>query len=93
MSAERDTLAADIAACRRCPMGEKDFDSASGEGAALSTEEAIAYARRSRGERKRPASGWASLTPTERDVVRSLRNAVEPPVDRMSARYHTTLGG
>ncbi len=40
------------------------------EGAALSTEEAIAYAQRGRGERKRPTSGWASLTPTERDVVR-----------------------
>jgi DNA-binding CsgD family transcriptional regulator len=25
--------------------------------------------QRGRGERKRPASGWASLTPTERDVV------------------------
>jgi hypothetical protein len=33
------------------------------EGAALSTEEAIAYAQRGRGERKRPLSGWASLTP------------------------------
>ncbi len=32
--------------------------------------ESIAYAQRGRGERKRPASGWASLTPTERDVVR-----------------------
>ena len=40
------------------------------EGEALSTEEAIAYAQRGRGERKRPASGWASLTPTELDVVR-----------------------
>jgi DNA-binding CsgD family transcriptional regulator len=28
------------------------------------------YAQRGRGERKRPTSGWASLTPTERDVVR-----------------------
>jgi DNA-binding CsgD family transcriptional regulator len=27
-------------------------------------------ARRGRGERKRPASGWASLTPAERDVIR-----------------------
>jgi predicted ATPase len=27
------------------------------------------YAQRGRGERKRPTSGWASLTPTERDVV------------------------
>ncbi len=51
-------------------MGEKDFESAWAEGAALSTEEAIAYAQRGRGERKRPTSGWASLTPTERDVVR-----------------------
>jgi DNA-binding CsgD family transcriptional regulator len=37
---------------------------------ALSTEDAIAYAQRGRGERKRPASGWGALTPTERDVVR-----------------------
>jgi DNA-binding CsgD family transcriptional regulator len=36
----------------------------------LSTEEAIAYAQRGRGQRKRPTSGWSSLTPTERDVVR-----------------------
>src|SRR5262249_23079164 len=54
----------------RDAMGEKDFESAWAKGAALSTEEAIAYAQRGRGERKRPASGWASLTPTERDVVR-----------------------
>ena len=54
----------------RDAMGEKDFDSAWAEGSALSTEEAIAYARRGRGQRKRPTSGWTSLTPTERDVVR-----------------------
>jgi predicted ATPase/class 3 adenylate cyclase/DNA-binding CsgD family transcriptional regulator len=54
----------------RDALGEQAFDSAWAEGAALSTEEAIAYAQRGRGQRKRPASGWASLTPTERDVVR-----------------------
>ena len=58
-----------VAALRNA-MGEKDFDAAWAEGAALSTEEAIAYAQRGRGERKRPASGWASLTPAERDVIR-----------------------
>ena len=58
------------AAGLREALGEKDFDSAWAEGEALSTEEAIAYAQRGRGERKRPASGWASLTPAERDVVR-----------------------
>jgi predicted ATPase/DNA-binding CsgD family transcriptional regulator len=58
------------AATVRDALGEQDFDAAWAEGAALSTEEAIAYAQRGRGQRKRPASGWASLTPTERDVVR-----------------------
>jgi predicted ATPase/class 3 adenylate cyclase/DNA-binding CsgD family transcriptional regulator len=60
---------ASVAALRDV-MGQKDFDAAWAEGAALSTEEAIAYAQRGRGERKRPASGWASLTPAELDVVR-----------------------
>jgi hypothetical protein len=53
----------------RDAMGAKDFESARAEGAALSTEEAIAYPQRGRGERKRPTSGWTSLTPTERQVV------------------------
>jgi DNA-binding CsgD family transcriptional regulator len=56
-------------AALRDAMGEKDFGSAWAEGAALSTEEAIAYAQRRHGERKRPANGWASLTPAELDVV------------------------
>jgi DNA-binding CsgD family transcriptional regulator len=51
-------------------MGEQDFDGAWAEGAGLSLDEVVAYARRGRGERKRPTSGWASLTPTERDVAR-----------------------
>jgi len=54
----------------RNAMGDTDFDTAWAEGATLSTDEAIAYALRGRGERKRPSSGWDSLTPTEHDVVR-----------------------
>jgi DNA-binding CsgD family transcriptional regulator len=57
-------------------LGQKDFDSTWAEGAALSTEEAIAYAQRGRGERKRPASGWGSLTPMENDVVRLVREGM-----------------
>ena len=57
-------------AALRDAMGEADFDAAWAEGAALSTEEAIAYAQRGRGERKRPGSGWESLTPAEQEVVR-----------------------
>jgi predicted ATPase/class 3 adenylate cyclase/DNA-binding CsgD family transcriptional regulator len=60
---------ASVAALRDA-LDEKDFDAAWTEGAALSTEEAIAYAQRGRGQRKRPTNGWASLTPTELDVVR-----------------------
>ncbi|WP_371685612.1 LuxR C-terminal-related transcriptional regulator [Mycobacterium sp. MFM001] len=54
----------------RNAMDPNDFEIAWAEGAALSSEEAIAYAQRGRGERKRPSNGWASLTPTELDVVR-----------------------
>jgi predicted ATPase/class 3 adenylate cyclase/DNA-binding NarL/FixJ family response regulator len=54
----------------RDAMGQEDFDVAWAEGAALSTEEAMAYAQRGRSERKRAASGWASLTPAELEVVR-----------------------
>jgi hypothetical protein len=41
----------------RDALGEKDFDSAWAEGAAMSTEEAIAYSQRGHGERKQPISG------------------------------------
>jgi predicted ATPase/class 3 adenylate cyclase/DNA-binding CsgD family transcriptional regulator len=60
---------ASVAALRNA-MGEADFEAACAEGAAMSAEEAVAYAQRGRGQRKRPTSGWGSLTPTERDVVR-----------------------
>lgn len=53
----------------RNALSEDEFDSAWAEGAALSTEEAIAYAQRGRGERRRATSGWASLTPAELEVV------------------------
>ncbi|MGH9011335.1 MAG: helix-turn-helix transcriptional regulator [Acidimicrobiia bacterium] len=62
---------ADVSALRAA-MGDDAFELAWSEGAALSTAEAVAYAQRGRGERKRPSSGWASLTPAERDVVRLL---------------------
>ena len=60
---------ASVAALRDA-MGDKEFDNAWAEGAALSVEEAIAYAQRGHGQHKRSATGWASLTPTELDVVR-----------------------
>ncbi|OBF37675.1 transcriptional regulator [Mycobacterium sp. ACS1612] len=54
----------------RDALGDNDFQSTWDEGATLTIEEAIAYVGRGRGERKRPSKGWASLTPTELNVVR-----------------------
>jgi DNA-binding CsgD family transcriptional regulator len=55
------------------------LETASAEGRAMTLDAAVAYASRGRGERKRPSSGWASLTPAEREVVglvaEGLRNA------------------
>lgn len=56
----------------RDALGDAQFDQLRAEGFGLTPDEAIAYARRGRGERKRPTSGWAALTPSERDVVRLL---------------------
>lgn len=33
-------------------------------------DEAIAYAQRGRGERKRPSNGWDALTPAEHKIVK-----------------------
>jgi DNA-binding CsgD family transcriptional regulator len=66
---------ATVAAVREA-LGQNDFDAAWAGGAALSTEEAIAYAQRGRGERKRPTSSWASLTPMEHDVVGLVREGL-----------------
>jgi predicted ATPase/DNA-binding CsgD family transcriptional regulator len=64
-----DAYATSVNAVRDA-LGDSDFDSAWTEGAALSTPEAIAYARRGHSDRKRPTTGWDALTPTEHDVVR-----------------------
>jgi DNA-binding CsgD family transcriptional regulator len=60
----------------RDSLGENGFQAAWDEGTALTIEEAIAYVRRGRGERKRPSKGWASLTPTELNVVRLAREGL-----------------
>jgi predicted ATPase/DNA-binding CsgD family transcriptional regulator len=56
-----------------------DFETAWAEGAKLSMDDAIAYAARGRGERKRPSTGWASLTPSELEVVRLVREHLSNP--------------
>jgi predicted ATPase/DNA-binding CsgD family transcriptional regulator len=59
-------------------LGDDRFTRAWEEGQGLILDEAVAYAARKGGGRKRPTAGWASLTPAEREVVRlageGLRN-------------------
>lgn len=61
--------AASVVALRDA-LGENEFDQSRSEGADMSTDDAVTYALRGRSERKRPASGWESLTPAEHQVVR-----------------------
>ncbi len=62
----------------RRALGEEEFGRAWARGQALTLDAAVALAARHGGGRKRPAAGWASLTPAELEVVRlvgrGLRN-------------------
>jgi predicted ATPase/DNA-binding CsgD family transcriptional regulator len=63
----------------RAALGDRPFGQAWADGARLTLDEAVAYGRRSRGARRRPAAGWASLTPTELDVVRLVVDGLTNP--------------
>jgi DNA-binding CsgD family transcriptional regulator len=75
LSADYD---ADLARAR-AGLADDEFEAAWAEGAAMSLEEAVAYAERGRGERKRPSAGWGALTPTELDVVRLVAQGLTNP--------------
>jgi ATP/maltotriose-dependent transcriptional regulator MalT len=55
------------------------WDAAWDEGDQLSLADAIAYARRGRGRRDRPPTGWASLTPAELDVATLAASGISNP--------------
>jgi DNA-binding NarL/FixJ family response regulator len=63
----------------RSALGEGAFAKAWAAGAGLTLDEAIAYVRRGRGARRRPAFGWDSLTPAELDVVRLVVAGLDNP--------------
>jgi DNA-binding CsgD family transcriptional regulator len=63
----------------RAALGDEAFSDVWTEGVNLSLDDAVAYARRARGTRNRPSSGWASLTPTEFDVVRLVADGLTNP--------------
>ncbi len=57
-------------------LGDDRFTQAWEEGHGLTLDDAVAYATRRGGGRKRPATGWASLTPAELEVVRLVRQGL-----------------
>jgi DNA-binding CsgD family transcriptional regulator len=74
---EQDRLD-DVRTRLREVLGER-FASTWEQGAALSWIEAIAYLRRARGQRRRPAAGWESLTPTETRVAELVAQGLTNP--------------
>ena len=59
-------------------LGDR-FDTTLGEGHDLHWREAVAYATRRRGARKRPRAGWDSLTETEKQVVALVAQGLTNP--------------
>jgi predicted ATPase/DNA-binding CsgD family transcriptional regulator len=66
---EGRALAADWRAALAPLLEEQEVAAASERGRAMDLREALAYAARARGPRRRPDTGWDSLTPTELSVV------------------------
>jgi tetratricopeptide (TPR) repeat protein len=65
----------------RRALGATAFDRAAGEGARRTHDQGVEYARRARGRRGRPATGWSSLTPTELEVVRLVTEGLTMSTD------------
>jgi DNA-binding NarL/FixJ family response regulator len=75
---DREGHAAMVASLRHS-LGNDRFTAAWAEGGTLSLDEAVAYVCRARGVRDRPSTGWASLTPTELEVVRLVLEGLSNP--------------
>lgn len=72
-----DAPSVDATAARcRTGLGDDEYASARAEGAMLTLDAAVVYAGRGRGKRQRPSTGWASLTPTQLDVVRLVADGL-----------------
>src|SRR5580658_3310897 len=60
-------------------LGDESLERALQDGARLSLEDAVAYARRGRGEHADATHGWASLSPVERQVVELASQGLSNP--------------
>ena len=73
-----DRLTADLARAEDA-LNEPEYAAARAEGESLDLDSAVAYARRARGERRRPAFGWDALTPTEQRVADEVAKGATNP--------------
>jgi DNA-binding CsgD family transcriptional regulator len=78
-------------------LGADVVDEYWAEGVSLGLDRAVEYVSRSRGERKRPSAGWASLTPTERRVAELVAEGLTNPqiaeqmfIARGTAKVHVS---
>jgi DNA-binding CsgD family transcriptional regulator len=60
-------------------LGDERFEVAWSEGGHTPVDDCVAALTRGRGPRNRPPAGWESLTPTELDVVRLVRDGLSNP--------------
>ena len=63
----------------RDALGPDAYEAARAEGAELTVDDALEWARRARGPRRRPAAGWGSLTPTEVRVAELVAEGLTNP--------------
>jgi predicted ATPase/DNA-binding CsgD family transcriptional regulator len=74
----------------RATLGDHAFGEAWAEGAPLVLDDAVTLVRRTRGQRGRPSTGWASLTPTEQEVVQLVVAGLSNP--EISAKLFMSRG-
>jgi predicted ATPase/DNA-binding CsgD family transcriptional regulator len=68
-----------VAAACRAALGDDRLAEAWTLGQDMTLEDAAAYASRGRGRRRRPATGWAGLTPTELRVAGAVAGGLSNP--------------